>query len=142
MMPQTAVLTSVALVPSLLLAQGDPGAALWRVAAQTLAVPPALTEGAGGALWNPAGAGDPGPAAGKHSVGKLATDELSDLVAVHVGDHSFRCCILPFRTQTSFPKPLMSCSITPPVSGRSEQREGTDRVHWLHNGPATSVTLN
>jgi len=37
-----------------LVAQGDPGASLWRVASQTLAVPPALVSGGAGVLWNPA----------------------------------------------------------------------------------------
>jgi hypothetical protein len=34
------------------------GTALWRVAATTLAVPPALATGAGATFWNPAQAGD------------------------------------------------------------------------------------
>jgi len=40
--------------PRLLAAQGEAGAALWRVAGQTLAVPPALAQGTTGAFWNPA----------------------------------------------------------------------------------------
>lgn len=35
-------------------AQGDPGASLWRVASQTLSVPPALAAGGAAVLWNPA----------------------------------------------------------------------------------------
>jgi len=40
--------------PRLIAAQGDAGTALWRVAGQTLAVPPALAEGTAAAFWNPA----------------------------------------------------------------------------------------
>jgi hypothetical protein len=54
MKPRT-LLALLMTVPCLLSAQGgDAGAALWRVAGQTLAVPPALAEGTAGALWNPA----------------------------------------------------------------------------------------
>jgi hypothetical protein len=42
-----------------LAAQQDPGAALWRVAGQTLARPPALANGGGAVFWNPAQ--PPGP---------------------------------------------------------------------------------
>ena len=38
----------------LLAAQEDAGTALWRVAGQTLALPPALVQGTAGAFWNPA----------------------------------------------------------------------------------------
>lgn len=38
--------------------QSAAGTALWRVAATTLAVPPALATGPGATLWNPAQAGD------------------------------------------------------------------------------------
>jgi hypothetical protein len=49
------LLTLLVATPRLLPAQGeDAGAALWRVAGQTLAVPPALAQGTTGALWNPA----------------------------------------------------------------------------------------
>lgn len=44
----------LASIPGALPAQSDPGAALWRVAAQTLAIPPALAQGTGSILWNPA----------------------------------------------------------------------------------------
>jgi len=42
-------------------AQDAAGTALWRVAATTLAVPPALARGPGALLWNPAQYDDSAP---------------------------------------------------------------------------------
>lgn len=54
-MPLRTLLALLVATPRLSSAQGeDAGAALWRVAAQTLAMPPALAEGTAAALWNPA----------------------------------------------------------------------------------------
>ena len=53
-MTRRLLLTLILATPRLVAAQGDPGAVLWRVAGQTLAVPPALAQGTGGAFWNPA----------------------------------------------------------------------------------------
>jgi hypothetical protein len=41
-------------IPAVASAQAPPGAALWRVAGQTLAQPPALADGALAVFWNPA----------------------------------------------------------------------------------------
>lgn len=49
----------IALMPSLAAGQEAAGTALWRLAATTLPVPPALARGAAAVLWNPAqGAGE------------------------------------------------------------------------------------
>ncbi|HXV91272.1 MAG TPA: hypothetical protein VD707_07875 [Gemmatimonadales bacterium] len=52
-------LALVLATPRLVTAQGDAGTALWRVAGQTLAVPPALAQGTAAVFWNPA---QPAPA--------------------------------------------------------------------------------
>ncbi len=49
-------------------AQSDPGAALWRVAGQTLARPPALANGGGAVFWNPAQPAGPRLALGVEAV--------------------------------------------------------------------------
>src|SRR5712692_4569356 len=45
----------VGLAPATLAAQSGAGTELWRLAATTLAVPPALASGGTAAFWNPAG---------------------------------------------------------------------------------------
>ncbi len=59
-----------------LAAQADPGASLWRVASQTLAVPPALAEGGVAVLWNPAQ-----PIAGRAAAAVEAIQGSQDLGA-------------------------------------------------------------
>src|SRR2546422_8846697 len=52
-MPRVALLLAV-LAPAALLGQEGAGAELWRVAATTLAQPPALATGGPAGFWNPA----------------------------------------------------------------------------------------
>src|SRR5256885_17156769 len=52
-MPRVALLLAV-LAPAALLGQEGAGAELWRVAATTLAQPPALATGGAAGFWNPA----------------------------------------------------------------------------------------
>ncbi len=60
-------LLSGAVAPSRLAAQAPPSAALWRVAASSLALPPALTAGVAGTFWNPGALGQArGLAVGAH----------------------------------------------------------------------------
>src|SRR5436309_15760093 len=46
--------TVLTLLPGLLAAQQSAGAELWRLAATTLPIPPALATGGAAAFWNPA----------------------------------------------------------------------------------------
>lgn len=72
------VLTCAALqVAPGLAAQGDPGATLWRVAGQTLAIPPALAEGGTAVLWNPAQ-----PPTARLAVAADAVQAAQDIAAV------------------------------------------------------------
>src|SRR5438093_7100451 len=52
-MPRVPLLLGV-LAPAALLGQEGAGAELWRLAATTLAQPPALATGGAAGLWNPA----------------------------------------------------------------------------------------
>lgn len=72
--PLTPLLLATLLVPvGLLPAQTAPGAELWRVAAVTLPLPPALTTGATGSFWNPAQ--PPRPGAGWLGIDLIQTPE-------------------------------------------------------------------
>src|SRR2546425_6089458 len=72
-MPRVPLLLGV-LAPAALLGQEGAGAELWRVAATTLAQPPALATGGAAGFWNPAQPGAGGRAAlGLEAVGTPAT---------------------------------------------------------------------
>src|SRR5207247_2449545 len=69
--------TVLTLLPGLLAAQQSAGAELWRLAATTLPIPPALATGGAAAFWNPAQ-----PAAPEHgSVAFAASDAAPEVGA-------------------------------------------------------------